>query len=135
VALVDVFEQIIYRNQLPSDKCLPLLTATMSSNCYVSKHGLSCQTGNTVGLPVGIVRVRTKGHGVCLFVCFYEPTRATTTDGSTGNKNGGRFLAQAVSRRLPTAAARVRAHVKSRGSVVDRAALGPVFYEYLGLSC
>jgi hypothetical protein len=46
----------------------------------------------------------------------------------------GRAVAQAVSRWVPTTAARVRVwqHV---GFVVDKAALGHVFYEYFGFPC
>jgi hypothetical protein len=41
----------------------------------------------------------------------------------------GRAIAQALSRRLPTAKARVRGHV---GFVLDKVALGQVFSEYFG---
>jgi hypothetical protein len=44
----------------------------------------------------------------------------------------GRATAQAVSRWLPTAAARVRARVWQVGFVVDKMALGQVFSEYYG---
>jgi hypothetical protein len=45
-------------------------------------------------------------------------------------------IAQAVSRCLPTAAARVRALVRSHvGFVVDKLALGDVFSEYFGFLC
>jgi hypothetical protein len=43
----------------------------------------------------------------------------------------GRAIAQAISRRFPTAAARVRARVKSRG-IYGRQRLGQVFWEYFG---
>jgi hypothetical protein len=43
----------------------------------------------------------------------------------------GRAIAQAVSRWLPTAAARV----PSRGFVVGKVALGQVFSEYFGFPC
>jgi hypothetical protein len=49
--------------------------------------------------------------------------------------NIGRAIAQAVSYWLPTAAARVRARVWQVGFVVDKAALGQVFSEYLGFPC
>jgi hypothetical protein len=47
----------------------------------------------------------------------------------------GRAIAQAVSRRLPTAEARVRARGRSCGFVVDKVALGQVFSEYFGFPC
>jgi hypothetical protein len=47
----------------------------------------------------------------------------------------GRAIAQAVSRRLPTAAARVRARSAHVGFVVDTVVVGQVFYEYFGFSC
>jgi hypothetical protein len=47
----------------------------------------------------------------------------------------GRATAQAVSRWLPTAAARVRARVWQLGFVVDKVALGQVFSEYFGFPC
>jgi hypothetical protein len=47
----------------------------------------------------------------------------------------GRAIAQAVSRQLPTAAARVRAQVGHVGLVVDRVVWGQVFSEYLGFPC
>jgi hypothetical protein len=47
----------------------------------------------------------------------------------------GRAVAQAVSRRLPTAAARVLAQVRSCGFVVDKVALGQVFSEYFRFPC
>jgi hypothetical protein len=47
----------------------------------------------------------------------------------------GRAIAEAVSRWLPTAAARVRARVWSCGIVVDKVALGQVFSEYFGFPC
>jgi hypothetical protein len=40
----------------------------------------------------------------------------------------GRAIAQAVSLRLPTVAARVRAHAGHVGFVMDKAALGQVFF-------
>jgi hypothetical protein len=46
-----------------------------------------------------------------------------------------RPIAQAVSRRLPTAAALVRAQVKSYVFVVDKVAVGQVFSEYFGFPC
>jgi hypothetical protein len=49
--------------------------------------------------------------------------------------NEGCTIAQAVSRRLPTAAARVRARVRSCGSVVDKVTLGQVFSEYFSFPC
>jgi hypothetical protein len=47
----------------------------------------------------------------------------------------GRAIAQAVSRCLPTAAARVRARVWKVGFMVDKVALGQVFSEYFGFPC
>jgi hypothetical protein len=47
----------------------------------------------------------------------------------------GRATAQAVSRGLPTAAARVRARVWQVGFVVDKVALGEVFSENFGFPC
>jgi hypothetical protein len=47
----------------------------------------------------------------------------------------GRVIAQAVSRWLPTEAARVRAQSVHAGFVVDKVALGQVFSEYFGLPC
>jgi hypothetical protein len=44
----------------------------------------------------------------------------------------GCAIAQAVSRRLATEAARVRSQVRSYGFVVDEVALGKVFPEYFG---
>jgi hypothetical protein len=46
-----------------------------------------------------------------------------------------RVITQTVSRRLPTAAARVRAHFRSCGICVDKVALGQVSSEYFGFSC
>jgi hypothetical protein len=46
-----------------------------------------------------------------------------------------RAMAQAVSRWLPTAAARVQAQVWQAGFVVDKVALGQVFSEYFGFPC
>jgi hypothetical protein len=46
----------------------------------------------------------------------------------------GRAMAQAVSRRLLTAAARVRAQVNPVGFVVDKVALGQVFLRVLRFS-
>jgi hypothetical protein len=43
-----------------------------------------------------------------------------------------RAIAQAVSRWLPTAAARVRARVWQVGFVMDKVALGQLFSEYFG---
>jgi hypothetical protein len=47
----------------------------------------------------------------------------------------GRAVAQAVSRRLPTAAAWVQSKVGHVRSVVDKVALGQVFSEYFGFPC
>jgi hypothetical protein len=47
----------------------------------------------------------------------------------------GRAITQAVSRWLPTAAARVRAWVWQVGFVVDKVALVQVFSEYFGFPC
>jgi hypothetical protein len=48
---------------------------------------------------------------------------------------GGRAIAQAVSRWLPTAAARVRARAWQVEFVVDRVALVQVFSEYFNFPC
>jgi hypothetical protein len=47
----------------------------------------------------------------------------------------GRAIAQAVSHRVSTAAARVRARSGHVGFVVDKVALGQVFSEYFGFPC
>jgi hypothetical protein len=47
----------------------------------------------------------------------------------------GSAIAQEISRRLPTAAARVRVRAKHVGFVVDKAALGQGFSEYFGFLC
>jgi hypothetical protein len=47
----------------------------------------------------------------------------------------GRATTEAVSRWLPTAAARVRATVWQVGFVVDKVASGQVFSEYFGFPC
>jgi hypothetical protein len=47
----------------------------------------------------------------------------------------GRAIAEAVSRWLSTAAARVRARVWQVRFVVDKVALGQVFSEYFGFPC
>jgi hypothetical protein len=47
----------------------------------------------------------------------------------------GRVVAQAVSRWLPTAAARFRVRVEHVWFVVDKAALGQVFSEYFVFPC
>jgi hypothetical protein len=47
----------------------------------------------------------------------------------------GHAIAQAVSRWVPTAAARVRARVWQVGFVVGKVALGQVFSEYFDFSC
>jgi hypothetical protein len=49
--------------------------------------------------------------------------------------SGGRAIAQAVSRWLPTAAARVRARVWQVEFVVDKMAPRQVFSEYFGFPC
>jgi hypothetical protein len=50
-------------------------------------------------------------------------------------KELGGAIAQAVSRSLPTAAARVRARSRHVGFVVDKVALGQVSSEYFGFPC
>jgi hypothetical protein len=47
----------------------------------------------------------------------------------------GRAIAQAVSRRFPTAAARFETWLSHMGFVVDRVTLGQVFSEYFGFPC
>jgi hypothetical protein len=49
--------------------------------------------------------------------------------------NIGRALAQAVTLRLPIAAARARIRAEYVGFVVDKAALGQVFSEYFSFPC
>jgi hypothetical protein len=51
------------------------------------------------------------------------------------NEINGRAIIQAVSRRLQTAAARVRARSGHVEFVVDKVALGQVFSEYFGFPC
>jgi hypothetical protein len=51
------------------------------------------------------------------------------------NVGGGRAIAQADSRWVPTAAARVRARVWQVEFVVDKVALGQVFSEYFDIPC
>jgi hypothetical protein len=51
------------------------------------------------------------------------------------NAGLGRAIAEAVSRWLPTAAARVRARVWQVGFLVDKLASGQVFSEYFGSPC
>jgi hypothetical protein len=53
----------------------------------------------------------------------------------TGILSIGRAIAEAVSRWLPTSAARVRARGWQLGFVVDRVASGQVFAQYFGLPC
>jgi hypothetical protein len=47
----------------------------------------------------------------------------------------GRAIAEAVSRWLPTAAARLRSRVWQVGFVVDKVVSGQVFSEYFGFLC
>jgi hypothetical protein len=47
----------------------------------------------------------------------------------------GRAIAQAVSRWLPTAAARACARLGQMGFVMNKVALGQVFYDYFGVLC
>jgi hypothetical protein len=47
----------------------------------------------------------------------------------------GRVVAQAISRWLPTAAARVRVRPEHMGFMVDKTTLGQIFPEYFGFSC
>jgi hypothetical protein len=47
----------------------------------------------------------------------------------------GRAMAEAVSRWLPTVAARVQSRVWQVGFVVDKVALGQVFSEHFGFPC
>jgi hypothetical protein len=56
-------------------------------------------------------------------------------DSSGVNMWRGRDIAEAVSRWLPTPAARVRARVWEVGFVVDKVASGQVFSEYFGFPC
>jgi hypothetical protein len=53
----------------------------------------------------------------------------------TNKMETGHAVAQAVSRRLPTAAARVQARVSHIVFAVGKAALGQVFSEYFGFPC
>jgi hypothetical protein len=52
-----------------------------------------------------------------------------------GKTKLGRPIAEAVSRWLPTAAARVRDRVWQVGFVMDKVAFGQVFCEYFGFLC
>jgi hypothetical protein len=54
---------------------------------------------------------------------------------STHMEKLGRAIAQAVSRWLSTATARVRAPVWQVGFVVNKVALGQAFSEYFGFPC
>jgi hypothetical protein len=54
---------------------------------------------------------------------------------SSLNYGVGRAIAQEISRRLPTAAARVRARSGHVAFVADKVALGQVFSVYLGFPC
>jgi hypothetical protein len=63
------------------------------------------------------------------WVCF---TRAVLTDVFDLNAEPGRAIAQAVSRWLPTATALVRALSGHAGFVVNKVALGQVFFKYVG---
>jgi hypothetical protein len=47
----------------------------------------------------------------------------------------GHAIAEAVSRWLPTAAARLRARVWQVRFVVDKVASGQIFFEYFGFLC
>jgi hypothetical protein len=47
----------------------------------------------------------------------------------------GRAIAQAISRRLPTAAARLRGLCSHVSFVMDKVTLGQVFSEYFGFPC
>jgi hypothetical protein len=62
-------------------------------------------------------------------------TTAATCDNDNSNGDYGRAIAQAVSRWLSTAAARVRSWSGQVGFVVDKVALGQVFSEYFGFPC
>jgi hypothetical protein len=57
------------------------------------------------------------------------------TGKGTNSKGDGRAIVQAFGRRLTTAAPRVRAWSGHVGFVVDKVALGQVFYEYFGFPC
>jgi hypothetical protein len=61
--------------------------------------------------------------------------RNKKTKASSKIKYKGRAIAQAVSRWLPTAAARVRDLSDHVGFVVDKVALGQVFSEYFSFPC
>jgi hypothetical protein len=65
---------------------------------------------------------RTRIYIYITFIRVYDLTTA-------------RAIAKAVSRWLPTAAARVRAQVWQVGFVVDKVASGQVFSEYFGFPC
>jgi hypothetical protein len=49
--------------------------------------------------------------------------------------HSGRAVAQAISRWLPTAAARVRVRAEHMGLVEEKTALGQVFSEYFSFTC
>jgi hypothetical protein len=74
-----------------------------------------------------------------IFICVYERARWIGTEvvHSSGLSTIiGRAIAQAVSRRLPTAAARVQTRVWSCGILWGRkVALGQVFSENFGFPC
>jgi hypothetical protein len=77
-----------------------------------------------------------------LYLCIYKRLknhvasfRVHTSYNETGINTGAAAIAQAISRRLPTAAARVRSQVTSVGFVVDKVALGQVFSEHFGFLC
>jgi hypothetical protein len=66
-----------------------------------------------------------------LCILIYVLTCSLVNDMS----DNGRAIAEAVSRWLPAAAARVRARVWQVGFVVDKVASGQVLSEYYGFPC
>jgi hypothetical protein len=67
-------------------------------------------------------------------MCF--PSLNTATSGKRDHSYVlGRTIAEAVSRWLPTAAARVRSRVWQVGFMVDKVASGQVFSEYFDFPC
>jgi hypothetical protein len=64
-----------------------------------------------------------------------RPARSTSLFRLNHPGSLGRAIAQAVSRWLPTAAARVQTQVWSSGILVEKVALEQVFSEYFGFPC
>jgi hypothetical protein len=86
------------------------------------------------------LKLHFKLHGIFIFAKNFRPTNDFFKTWSHLLLNEsipvslGRAVAQAVSRWLPTTAARVRV-LAACGIVADKAALGQVFSEYFGFPC